>query len=59
MPLVRVFCSKGRVFKAVEFVRSAVKKHGVVPWEKTYEEILDCLSKLKKRCQYNIKTITT
>ncbi|XP_019170257.1 PREDICTED: pentatricopeptide repeat-containing protein At2g15980 [Ipomoea nil] len=41
--LVRVFCSKGRVFEAVEFVRSAVKMHDVVPREKTYETLISSL----------------
>ncbi|VFQ72256.1 unnamed protein product [Cuscuta campestris] len=41
--LVGVFCSKGRVFEALEFVRSLVKKHGVVPMEKTYETLINAL----------------
>lgn len=43
--VAKVLCDKSRVFDALEFVRSVIKKHNIVPRKTTYELLIQSLCK--------------
>lgn len=43
--VAKVLCDKSRVFDALEFVRSVIKKHNIVPRKTTYELLIQNLCK--------------